>query len=97
MLKIVVVKLNTISNSRKSSIQTLHTDLKRSTTQSTFKNISAGLTRRTKNEEKDSNSSNASLFTSACLGFSSPDHASSTPKNGCNARDKIRARFRRYC
>ena len=100
MLKIVVIKLNTISNSRKSSIQTLHTDLKCSTTQFTFKNISAGLTRHikeTKNREKDSNSSNASLFTSAYLGFSSLDHASNTPKNGCNARDKIRSRFRHYC
>ena len=67
MLKIVAIKLNTVSNSRKSSIQTLHTDLKRSTTQSTFKNISASLTRQTKNEEKDSNSSNASLFTSVLL------------------------------
>ena len=76
MLKIVAIKLNSISNSRKSSIQTLHTDLKRSKIQSTFKNISAGLTRQTKNEEKDRNSSNASLFTSACLGFNSPDHAS---------------------
>ena len=65
MLKIVAIMLNTVSNSRKSSIHTLHTDLKRSTTQSTFKSISAGLTRQTKNEEKDSNSSNASLFTSA--------------------------------
>ena len=55
MLKIVVIKLNTVSNSRKSSIQTLHTDLKRSTTQSTFKNISASLARQTKNEEKDRN------------------------------------------
>ena len=72
MLKIVAIKLNTISNSRKSSIRTLHKDLKCSTTQSTFKNISAGLTRQTKNEDMDSNSSNASLFTSACLGFSSP-------------------------
>ena len=95
MHKMLAIKLNTISNSRKSSIQTLHTDL--STTQSTFKNISASLTRQTKNEEKDSNSSNASLFTSACLGYSSPDHASNTPKNRCNARDKIRTRFRRYC
>ena len=67
-----------------------------STTQSTFKNISTGLTRQTKNEEKDGNNSNASLFTSA-LGFSSPDHMSNTPKNGCNTRDKIQARFRRYC
>ena len=60
MLRIVAIKINTVSNSRKSSIQTLHTDLKHSTTQSTFKSISAGLTRHTKNEEKD-----ASLFTSA--------------------------------
>ena len=97
MLKIVAIKLNTISNSRKSSIQTVHTDLKCSTTQSTFKNISAGLTRQTKNEEKDSNSSNASLLTSACLGFSSPHHASNMPTSGCNARDKIRARFRCFC
>ena len=65
MLKIVAIKLNAVSNSRKSSIQTLHTDLKRSTTQSTFKSISAGLTRQTKNEENDSNSSNTSLSTSA--------------------------------
>ena len=69
MLKIVAIKLNTVSNSRNSSIQTLHTDLKRSTTPSTFTStISAGLTRHineTKNEEKDSNCSNASLFTSA--------------------------------
>ena len=94
MLKIVAIKLNTISNSRKSNIQTLHKDL---TTQSTFKNISAGLTRQTKNEVKDSNSSNTSLFTSACLGFSSPDHASNTPIIRCNACDNIWARFRRYC
>ena len=60
MLKISAIKLNTISNSRKSSIQIIHTDL--STTQSIFKNISDGLTRQTKNEEKDSNNSNASLF-----------------------------------
>ena len=72
MLKIVVIKLNTVSNSRKSSIQTLHTDLKRSTTQSTFKNISASLTRLTKNEEKDSNSSNASFFTSALFRIQQP-------------------------
>ena len=78
MLKIVAIKLNTISNSRKSSIQTLHTDLN-ALKYNTFKNISAGLTRQTKNEEKDSNSSNASLFTSACLGFSSSDHSSNTP------------------
>ena len=65
MLKIIVIRLNTVSNSRKSSIQTLHTDLNRCTTQSTFNSISAGLTRQTKNKEKDSNSSNASLFTSA--------------------------------
>ena len=77
MLKIVAIKLNTVSNSWKSSIQ--HTDLKRSTTQSTFKNINAGLTRQTK-KEKDSNSSNPSLFTSACLGFSCPAHASDAPK-----------------
>ena len=86
MLKIVAIELNTISNSRKSSIQTLHTDLKRSTTQFTFKSISAGLTRHTnetKNEEKDSNSSN--------------ELTQATRPNGCNARDKIRARFRRYC
>ena len=63
MLKVVAIKLNTVINSRKSSIQILHTDLKRSTTQSTFKNIS--LTRQTKNEEKDSNSSNAIFFISA--------------------------------
>ena len=62
MLKIVAIKL---TNSWKSSIQILHTDLKRSTTQSTFKNISAGLTRQTKNEEKDSISSNAIFFISA--------------------------------
>ena len=52
---IVVIKLNTVSNSRKSSIQALHTDLKRSTTQYPFKSISAGLTRHTKetkNKEK---------------------------------------------
>ena len=72
MLKIVAIKLNTVSNSRKSSIQTLHTDLKRSTTQSTFKNISAGLTRQSKNEEKDSNSSNASLFTSDLFRIQQP-------------------------
>ena len=49
----------------------------------TFKIKRAGLTRHTnepKNEEKDSNSSNASLFTSALLGFSCPAHASDTPK-----------------
>ena len=80
MLKIVAIKLNTESNSRKSLIQTLHTNLKRSTTQSMFKTISAGLIRQTKNEEKDSNSSNTSLFTSACLGFSCPAHASDAPK-----------------
>ena len=61
MLKIVAIKLNTHG---KVGIQTLHTDLTCSTTQSTFKNISAGLTRQTKNEDKDSNSSNTSLFTS---------------------------------
>ena len=68
MLKIVAIKLNTVSNTRKRSIQTLHTDLKHSTIPSTFKSISAGLTRHineTKNEEKDSNSLNASLFISA--------------------------------
>ena len=80
MLKIVAIKLNTVSNSWKSSIQTLHADLKRSVTQSTFKNISAGLTRQTKNEEKDSNSLNTSFFTSVCLGFSCPAHARDTPK-----------------
>ena len=80
MLKIVAIKLNTVSNSWKSIIQqTFHTDLKRSTTQSTFKNINAGLTRQTK-KEKDSNSSNPSLFTSACLGFSCPAQASDAPK-----------------
>ena len=94
MLKIVAIKLNTISNSQNSSIQTLHTDLKCSTTQSTFKNISAGLN---KNEEKDSNSSYASLFTSVCLGSAAQITQSNTPKNGCNARDKIWARFRRCC
>ena len=72
MLKIVAIKLNTVSNSWKSSIQTLHTDLWRSTTQSTFNNISAGLTRQAKNEEKDSNSSNASLFTSALFRIQQP-------------------------
>ena len=72
MLKIVVIKINTVSNSRKSSIQTLHTDLKSSTTQSTFKSISTGLTRQTKNEEKDSNSSNASFFTSALFRMQQP-------------------------
>ena len=97
MLKIVAIKLNTISNSRKSSIQTLHTDLKCSTTQSTFKNISAGLTRQTKNEEKDSNSSNASLFTSALFRIQQPSSREQHAQNGCNARDKIWARFRCYC
>ena len=72
MLKIVVIKINTVSNSRKSSIQTLHTDLKRSTTLSTFKNTSASLTRQTKNEEKDSNNSNASFFTSALFRIQQP-------------------------
>ena len=72
MLKIVVIKINTVSISRKSSIQTLHTDLKRSTTLSTFKNISAGLTRQTKNEEKDSNSSNVSFFTCALFRIQQP-------------------------
>ena len=66
MLKIVAKKQKTVSNSRKSSIQTLHADLKRCTTQSTFKNISAGLN---KNEVKDSNSSNASLFRRYCCVF----------------------------
>ena len=80
MLKIVVIKLNTVSNSRKSSIQSLYIDLKRSTTQSTFKNISASLTRQTKNKEKDSNSSNASFLLLLCSEFSSPAHANDTPK-----------------
>ena len=56
---------NTVSNSRKSSIQTLHMDLKHSTTQYTFKSISPGLPRHikeTKNEEKDINSSTFALF-----------------------------------
>ena len=44
-----------------------------------LKKISACLARQTKNEEKDSNSSAASLFNYACLGFSSPDHTSITP------------------
>ena len=42
---------------------------------STFKSINAGLTRHineTKNEEKDSNSSNASLFTSALFRIQLP-------------------------
>ena len=69
MLKIVAIKLNTVIKPQKSSIQMLHTDLKRSTTQSTFKNISAGLTRQTKNEEKDSNSSNAIFLISALFRF----------------------------
>ena len=76
MLKIVAIKLNIVSNSRKSSIQTLHTDLTRSTTQSTFKSISTGLTRHnineTKNEEKDSNSSTVSLFTSTLFRIQLP-------------------------
>ena len=73
MLKIVAIKLNT--NSRKSSIQTLHTDLKCSTTHSTFKSISAGLTTHiseTKNKEKDSRSLNASLFTFALFTIQLP-------------------------
>ena len=90
MLKIVAIKHNTLSNSRKSSIQTLHTNLKCSTTQSTFKNISTGLTRHvneTKNEEKDSNSSNTSLFTSALFSLA---HASNTPLwAGGNPRDNF--------
>ena len=89
MLEIVAIKLNTVSNSRKSSIQTLHKDLERSTTQSTFKKISAGLTRQTKNEEKDSNSSNASFFTSVLLRIQQP-----SSRERC---DKIWACFRRYC
>ena len=84
MLKIVAIELNTVSNSWKSSIETLHTDLKCSTTQYTFKSISTGLTRHineTKNKEKDSNSSNASLLVLLlCLGFSCPAHVSDTPK-----------------
>ena len=54
------------SNSRESSIQTLHIDLECSTAQYTFKfkSISAGLTRYIKEpNKKDSNSLNASLFT----------------------------------
>ena len=97
MLIIVVIKLNTISNSRK-VVSRLFTKTSKALQHNPhLKKISAGLTRQTKNEEKDSNSSNASLFTSACLGFSSPDHASNTPINWCNACDKIRAHFMRYC
>ena len=69
MLKIVAKKQKTVSNSQKSSIQTLHADLKRCTTQSTFKNISAGLN---KNEVKDSNNSSAPLFTSALFRIQQP-------------------------
>ena len=94
MLKIVAIKLNTVSNSWKSSIQTLHADLKCSATQSTFKNISAGLTRQTKNKEKDSNSLNTSFFTSVCLAVQLTQE---TRPNGCNARDKLRACYRRNC
>ena len=75
MLKIEAIKLNTVSNPRKSSIQTFQTDLRCSTTPSTFKSISAGLTRHineTKNEEKDSNSLNASLFISALFRIQLP-------------------------
>ena len=75
MLKIVAIERNTVSNSWKSSIETLHTDLKCSTTQYTFKSISAGLTRHineTKNKVKDSNSLNASLFTSALFRIQLP-------------------------
>ena len=83
MLKIVAIKLNTVSNSRKNSIQTLHTDLKCSTTHSTFKSISAGLTRHiseTKNKEKDSKSLNVLCLLLLCLRFSCPAHTSDTPK-----------------
>ena len=52
MLKIVAIKINTVSNAWKSSIEILHTDLKCSTTQYTFKSISARLTRHT-NETKN--------------------------------------------
>ena len=68
-------KKNSISNSRESSIQTLHTDLKRSTAQYTFKSIGADLTRQIKepkNKEKDINSSSTSSLTSvkfSCLAF----------------------------
>ena len=75
MLKIVAIKLSTVSNSRKSSIRTLHTDLKHSTTRYTCTSIGAGLTKHvneTENEEKDSNSSNASLFTSALFRIQLP-------------------------
>ena len=97
MLKIVAIKLNTLSNSRKSSIQTLHTDFKHSTTQSTFKSIRAGHMNETKNKEKDSNSSNAkTLFTSALFRIQLPSSHERHAQMG-NARDKIRARFRRYC
>ena len=57
---------NTSSNSPESSVQILHVDLECSTVQLTFQSINASLTRsimQPKNEEKDINSSNASLFT----------------------------------
>ena len=55
-------------------IQTLHTDLECSTAQFTLKSISAGLTnqREPKNEEKNGNSLNASLFTSALFRIQLP-------------------------
>ena len=68
-----------ITNSQESSIQALHTDIERSTAQYTFKSIGAGLTRQInepKNEEKDSNSSSTSSFTS--VKFSCLAHASNT-------------------
>lgn len=65
----------TVSNSRKSRSRLFITDLKHSTTQYTFKSRSAGLTKHikvTKNEEKERNSSNASLFISALFTIQLP-------------------------
>ena len=75
MLKIIAIKINIVSIAWKSSIETLHTDLKCSTKQYTFKSISACLTihiNETKNEEKDCNSLNAYLFASALIRIQQP-------------------------
>ena len=81
MLKIEVIKLNTISNPRKSNIQTLHTDLRCSTTPSTFKSISAGLTKcinETKMKKRTATARTLICLFLLCLGFSCPDHVSDT-------------------
>ena len=98
MLKIVAIKLNTIYPCHGKVVSRLFTKTSNALQHNHIQEYKRWSNKKqTKNEEKDSNSSNASLFKSACLGFSSPDHTSNTPINGCNARDKILARFKRCC